>query len=44
MSGRAIAAFMFRHNTIAGFDHRDLVQHKQLVTQAFDDNSCLSAE
>ncbi|MFE3196215.1 FAD-dependent monooxygenase [Nocardia sp. NPDC059240] len=33
--GKAVAAFMFRHAAVPGFDHRDLAQHKQLVADAF---------
>jgi 2-polyprenyl-6-methoxyphenol hydroxylase-like FAD-dependent oxidoreductase len=33
--GRPGAALMFRSPQIAGFDHRDMAQHKRLVTAAF---------
>lgn len=33
--GRALAAFMFRHPEVTGFDYRDLQQHKDLLTAAF---------
>ena len=33
--GRAIAAFIFRHPAVEGFDHRDIEQHKQLITDAY---------
>ncbi|MEV6137301.1 FAD-dependent monooxygenase [Nocardia sp. NPDC051990] len=35
--GRAIAAFMFRHKGVPGFDHRDTELHKRLVIEAFID-------
>ncbi|WP_433758596.1 FAD-dependent monooxygenase [Nocardia sp. CA-135398] len=35
--GRALAAFMFRHNGVPGFDHRDTELHKRLVIEAFTD-------
>lgn len=37
--GRAVAAFMFRRDAVPGFDYRDLDQHKQLVAEAFADES-----
>ncbi|MGO4617583.1 FAD-dependent monooxygenase [Nocardia sp. 2YAB30] len=37
--GRAVAAFIFRHNAVPGYDHRDLDQHKRLVDEAFADRS-----
>ncbi|RMI31796.1 FAD-dependent monooxygenase [Nocardia stercoris] len=37
--GRAVAAFMFRSAAVPGFDHRDLDQHKRLVTEAFPEPS-----
>lgn len=33
--GDALAAFMFRHPEVAGFDHRDTDQHKRLLVDAF---------
>jgi 2-polyprenyl-6-methoxyphenol hydroxylase-like FAD-dependent oxidoreductase len=33
--GAAIAAFIFRSPPVPGFDHRDLAQHKQIVTTAY---------
>ncbi|HEV7712554.1 MAG TPA: FAD-dependent monooxygenase [Asanoa sp.] len=33
--GAALAAFIFRSPPVAGFDHRDMHQHKQIVTQAY---------
>ncbi|MEV2225387.1 FAD-dependent monooxygenase [Nocardia vinacea] len=35
--GRALAAFMFRHKGVPGFDHRDTELHKRLVIEAFTD-------
>ncbi|MEV6339932.1 FAD-dependent monooxygenase [Nocardia vinacea] len=35
--GRALAAFMFRHKGVPGFDHRDIELHKRLVIEAFTD-------
>jgi 2-polyprenyl-6-methoxyphenol hydroxylase-like FAD-dependent oxidoreductase len=37
--GRGVAAFMFRSRPIRGFDHRDLEQHKRLLTAAFADSA-----
>ncbi|WP_216892371.1 FAD-dependent monooxygenase [Nocardia alni] len=34
-TGIPMAAFMFRHPAVPGFDHRDLALHKRLVTQAY---------
>ena len=34
-SGKPVAAFMFRHPTVPGFDPRDLALHERLVTEAF---------
>lgn len=34
--GNVLAAFMFRRGQLAGFDQRDLAQHKRLLTEAFD--------
>ncbi|MEU0501522.1 FAD-dependent monooxygenase [Nocardia sp. NPDC005998] len=36
-NGRAMAAFMFRHKGVPGFDHRDSELHKRLVIEAFTD-------
>ncbi|TMR23463.1 monooxygenase [Nonomuraea turkmeniaca] len=33
--GRALAAFIFRHPAVEGFDHRDLAQHKRILTDAY---------
>jgi len=33
--GRALAAFIFRHPAVEGFDHRDIEQHRQMLTQAY---------
>jgi 2-polyprenyl-6-methoxyphenol hydroxylase-like FAD-dependent oxidoreductase len=33
--GRALAAFIFRHPGVAGFNHRDLVQHKRILTDVY---------
>jgi 2-polyprenyl-6-methoxyphenol hydroxylase-like FAD-dependent oxidoreductase len=33
--GRALAAFIFRHPAVAGFDHRDLAQHKRILAGAY---------
>jgi 2-polyprenyl-6-methoxyphenol hydroxylase-like FAD-dependent oxidoreductase len=33
--GRALAAFIFRHPAVAGFDHRDIDQHKRMITEAY---------
>jgi 2-polyprenyl-6-methoxyphenol hydroxylase-like FAD-dependent oxidoreductase len=33
--GRGLAAFIFRSPAVAGFDHRDLAQHKRIVTDAY---------
>jgi 2-polyprenyl-6-methoxyphenol hydroxylase-like FAD-dependent oxidoreductase len=33
--GRALAAFIFRHPEVDGFDHRDLAQHKRILTDAY---------
>jgi 2-polyprenyl-6-methoxyphenol hydroxylase-like FAD-dependent oxidoreductase len=30
--GRALAAFIFRYPAVRGFDHRDIEQHKRMVT------------
>ncbi|MFQ6326522.1 FAD-dependent monooxygenase [Nocardia sp. CWNU-33] len=35
--GRAVAAFMFRHQGIPGYDHRDTEQHKLTLIEAFTD-------
>jgi 2-polyprenyl-6-methoxyphenol hydroxylase-like FAD-dependent oxidoreductase len=34
--GAALAAFIFRSTPVAGFDHRDLSQHKQIVMRAYE--------
>jgi 2-polyprenyl-6-methoxyphenol hydroxylase-like FAD-dependent oxidoreductase len=36
--GRALAAFIFRHPAGAGVNHRDLAQHKQILTDAYADD------
>ncbi|WP_433730743.1 FAD-dependent monooxygenase [Nocardia sp. CA-129566] len=36
-NGQALAAFMFRHRGVPGFDHRDSELHKGLVIEAFTD-------
>jgi len=33
--GRALAAFIFRHPPVEGFDHRDIEQHRQMLTHAY---------
>ncbi|MFC8797953.1 FAD-dependent monooxygenase [Promicromonospora sp. NPDC057138] len=33
--GRALAAFIFRHPEVTGFDHRDLAQHKRVLTDIY---------
>jgi 2-polyprenyl-6-methoxyphenol hydroxylase-like FAD-dependent oxidoreductase len=33
--GRALVAFIFRHRAVEGFDHRDIEQHKRIVTDAY---------
>lgn len=33
--GRALAAFIFRHPGVAGFNHRDLTQHKQILADTY---------
>ncbi|MFI6045941.1 FAD-dependent oxidoreductase [Nocardia sp. NPDC051321] len=33
--GRALAAFIFRHDAVPGFDHRDQSSHKRLVAEAY---------
>lgn len=33
--GRALAAFIFRHAGVPGFNHRDLDQHKRILTNAY---------
>ena len=33
--GRALVAFIFRHPAVEGFDHRDIEQHKRIVTDAY---------
>lgn len=33
---QALAAFLFRSPVVDGFDHRDIAQHKRLLTAAFD--------
>src|SRR5215467_3863846 len=33
--GRALAAFIFRHPAAEGFDHRDIEQHRQMLTHAY---------
>ncbi|WP_206061132.1 FAD-dependent monooxygenase [Nonomuraea basaltis] len=33
--GRALAAFVFRHPPMEGFNPRDLAQHKQILTNAY---------
>ncbi|WP_345354735.1 FAD-dependent monooxygenase [Actinoallomurus liliacearum] len=33
--GRALAAFIFRSPEVAGFDHRDLRQHKRILADAY---------
>lgn len=37
--GKALAAFMFRRPEVAGFDYRDIQQHKRLLTAAFEGGS-----
>ena len=34
-SGQALAAFIFRHPQVAGFDYRDAAQHKRLLAQVY---------
>ena len=34
-SGRALAAFIFRHPQVAGFDYRDTAQHKRLLAKVY---------
>ncbi|GAA3059927.1 FAD-dependent monooxygenase [Streptomyces glomeratus] len=36
--GRALAAFIFRHPEVAGFDHRDLAQHRGILTDSYADD------
>ncbi|MES4908256.1 MULTISPECIES: FAD-dependent monooxygenase [unclassified Streptomyces] len=36
--GRALAAFIFRHPAVAGFNHRDLAQHKRILADAYADD------
>ncbi|WP_433198465.1 FAD-dependent monooxygenase [Nocardia sp. CA-107356] len=36
-NGQAMAAFIFRHKGVPGFDHRDTELHKRLVIEAFTD-------
>ncbi|MFI6167376.1 FAD-dependent oxidoreductase [Nocardia sp. NPDC051052] len=33
--GHALAAFIFRHDAVPGFDHRDQASHKSLVAEAY---------
>ncbi|GHJ44318.1 oxidoreductase [Catellatospora sp. TT07R-123] len=33
--GQALAAFIFRHPQVPGFDHRDTGQHRRIVTDAY---------
>ncbi|NUW33513.1 FAD-dependent monooxygenase [Nonomuraea sp. SMC257] len=33
--GRTLAAFIFRGPAVEGFDHRDIAQHKRIVTDAY---------
>ncbi|WP_051467990.1 FAD-dependent monooxygenase [Actinomadura oligospora] len=33
--GRGLAAFIFRHAEVEGFDHRDLAQHKRILADAY---------
>jgi len=33
--GRAMAAFIFRHPAVESLDHRDIEQHKQLITDVY---------
>ncbi|MDR8407511.1 FAD-dependent monooxygenase [Nonomuraea sp. 3-1Str] len=33
--GRALAAFIFRSPAVQGFDHRDIEQHKRIVTDTY---------
>ena len=35
--GEAGVAFIFRHPTVAGFDHTDTAQHRQILTAAYAD-------
>ncbi|WP_198347524.1 FAD-dependent oxidoreductase [Nocardia terrae] len=42
--GKAVAAFLFRSRAVPGFDHRDLDQHKRLVTDAFAEPIGIFAE
>ncbi|MFQ6393721.1 FAD-dependent monooxygenase [Nocardia sp. KC 131] len=35
--GNAVAAFMFRHSGVPGYDHRDTELHKRMVIDAFTD-------
>ncbi|MFD6162635.1 FAD-dependent oxidoreductase [Nocardia sp. NPDC060256] len=37
--GRALAAFIFRHDAVPGFDHRDQASHKRLVAEAYSGGS-----
>ncbi|QNE20591.1 monooxygenase [Kribbella qitaiheensis] len=34
--GQALAAFIFRSPAVKGFDHRDLAQHRQILTDAYE--------
>jgi len=34
-SGRALAAFIFRHPQVAGLDYRDTAQHKRLLAEVY---------
>lgn len=34
-SGKALAAFIFRHAEVPGFDYRDTSQHKRLLTETY---------
>jgi len=34
--GRTLAAFIFRHPLVEGFDHRDIEQHRQMLTHTYE--------
>jgi 2-polyprenyl-6-methoxyphenol hydroxylase-like FAD-dependent oxidoreductase len=42
--GNTLAAFIFRHAAVPGFDHRDTAQHRRILTEAYADGGWLVPE
>jgi 2-polyprenyl-6-methoxyphenol hydroxylase-like FAD-dependent oxidoreductase len=43
-NGKPIAAFVFRHPAVPDFDHRDVAQHRRIVTDAYAGGGWRTAE